>query len=411
MPAPLVRVLDAAWAALAEHHRLGFLAAGAAVAVVRREPADGTPFGARLRRLVAELRPAGLVVLGAGSIPLATAGDREAFVRAAAADESGRAREPPLLGGRRGDRRGGRGPRRASPISPPTTRCRAGSRRPPPSPSATSRRGGGWRWTSTRRSTSCSSRARAARRGCPDRIDPSAALVRDRLAALRAVAADPGAELLVAGRTSATDLRWLERHTRSRTRALVEERGLRTSAAGAELGRPNRRPPRSVLGELLERDGPGSLGRHVAALSDGALIDSRVLMAHRLGADEGGWPTAEDRFASDLLLAGPDRRPVAARAHGGRPRRAGPDPARRARARRARGAARASGVGRGRGTAVPYDRRDGRRSRPTRGVARPRPAPRPRVGRRGRGARRAAPGHDHDRGTDLVRPVHGPCPV
>ena len=132
---------------------------------------------------------------------------------------------------------------------------------------------------------------------------PSAALVRDRLAALRAVAADPGAELLVAGRTSATDLRWLERHTRSRTRALIEERGLRTSAAGAELGRPNRRPPRSVLGELLERDGPGSLGRHVAAISDGALIDSRVLMAHRLGADEGAWPTAEDRFASDLLLA------------------------------------------------------------------------------------------------------------
>jgi hypothetical protein len=120
---------------------------------------------------------------------------------------------------------------------------------------------------------------------------------------VRAVAADPGAELLVAGRTSATDLRWLERHTRSRTRALVEERGLRTSAAGAELGRPNRRPPRSVLGALLDRDGPGALGRHVAALSDGALIDSRVLMAHRLGADEGAWPTAEDRFASDLLLA------------------------------------------------------------------------------------------------------------
>ena len=52
--------------------------------------------------------------------------------------------------------------------------------------------------------------------GCPDRIDPSAAPRPRRLAALRAVAADPGAELLVAGRTSAADLRWLERHTRSR---------------------------------------------------------------------------------------------------------------------------------------------------------------------------------------------------
>ena len=127
--------------------------------------------------------------------------------------------------------------------------------------------------------------------------------VRDRLVAIRALAADPGMELLVAGRTSAADLRWLETHTRSRTRALVEERGLRTAAIGATLGRPNRRPPRSVLGELLERDGPESLGRHVASLADGALIDSRVLLAHRLGADERGWPHPEDRFASDLLLA------------------------------------------------------------------------------------------------------------
>ena len=29
----------------------------------------------------------------------------------------------------------------------------------------------------------------------------------------------------------------------------------------------------------------------------------RVLLAHRLGADESSWPPAEDRFASDLLLA------------------------------------------------------------------------------------------------------------
>jgi hypothetical protein len=127
--------------------------------------------------------------------------------------------------------------------------------------------------------------------------------VRDRLAALRTLAGDPAAELLVAGRTSAADLRWAERHTRSRTRALVEERGLRTAAMGEALGRPNRRPARSALGLLLDRDGPGSLGAHVAALADGALVDSRVLIAHRFGADERGWPPAEDRFASDLLLA------------------------------------------------------------------------------------------------------------
>ena len=28
-----------------------------------------------------------------------------------------------------------------------------------------------------------------------------------------------------------------------------------------------------------------------------------MLLAHRLGADEARWPAAEDRFASDLLLA------------------------------------------------------------------------------------------------------------
>jgi hypothetical protein len=139
--------------------------------------------------------------------------------------------------------------------------------------------------------------------GLPLPDDAEAGPVRDRLDALRAQARDPGAELLVAGRTSATDLRWMERSTRSRTRAFVEERGLRTASLGAVLGHPNRRPARSLVGELLDRDGPGSLGRHVAALCDGALLDTRVLLAHRLGADERAWPPAEDRFASDLLLA------------------------------------------------------------------------------------------------------------
>ena len=122
--------------------------------------------------------------------------------------------------------------------------------------------------------------------------------VDDRLARLRAVAADPAAELVVAGRTSAATLRWLERSTASRTRAIVEERGLRTSRRG-------QRPPASILGALLDRDGPASLGDHLARLGDGAVIDSRVLLANRLGADEAAWPAAEDRFASDLLL--PDR--------------------------------------------------------------------------------------------------------
>ncbi len=47
---------------------------------------------------------------------------------------------------------------------------------------------------------------------------------------------------------------------------------------------------------------PASLGGLLARFGDAAIIDTRVLLAHRLGADEAGWPVAEDRFASDLLL-------------------------------------------------------------------------------------------------------------
>jgi hypothetical protein len=115
---------------------------------------------------------------------------------------------------------------------------------------------------------------------------------------LLAVARDASRELLVAGRTSAAGVAWLERTTASRTRALIEERGFRT--------RPrDQRAVRSALGLVLDRDGPDALGARLAELADAAVIDTRVLLAHRFGADEAGWPPPEDRFASDLLL--PDR--------------------------------------------------------------------------------------------------------
>jgi hypothetical protein len=106
-------------------------------------------------------------------------------------------------------------------------------------------------------------------------------------------------------------LAWLERGIPARVRAIVEERGLRAASRLAqEPGAPAVRtsavrPPSSLLGALLEREGPGSLGRLLARLGDAAIVDTRVLLAHRLGADEAAWPATEDRFASDLLL--PDR--------------------------------------------------------------------------------------------------------
>jgi len=303
---PLERVLDAAREAIAEHHRREFLAAGAARVVIRREPPDDTPFGARLRRLAGELRPAGLVVIGAGSVPLATPADRRALVEAAAgmrpaalanhrysADAIAIARAdlvlPDLPDSLASDNALPRWLAEVAGIPVSDLRAR--------------------RWLAMDVDSPLDLLLLDGAQDVPADLplpgDAEAEPVRVRLAALRTLAADPGAELLVAGRMSSADLRWLERETRSRTRALIEERGLRTAAAGALLGRPNRRPARSLLGELLDRDGPGSVGRHVAALSDGALQDSRVLLAHRLGADERAWPAPEDRFASDLLL--PDR--------------------------------------------------------------------------------------------------------
>ena len=151
---------------------------------------------------------------------------------------------------------------------------------------------GGSGSTSTGRWISCSSEARWAG-FLPGDVG---ARVDERLAAVRGIAADPGAELLVAGRLSSDTLRWLEGGTASRTRALVEERGLRSGP------RPGQRHPASSLGLLLERDGPSSLGAHLARLGEAAVLDTRVLLAHHLGADESGWPSSEDRFASDLLL-------------------------------------------------------------------------------------------------------------
>jgi hypothetical protein len=162
----------------------------------------------------------------------------------------------------------------------------------------------------------------ALARDCPAslrRLVTVAGLDIPRADEVRAVGADPRRELLVFGRSSSGTLAWLERHVRCRVRFLAEERGMRASSplAVGEVrssgGMPHpatksppagpARPPRATLGRLLDREGPAALGRIVADLADAAVVDTRVLLADRLGADEGSWPGPEDRFASDLLLA------------------------------------------------------------------------------------------------------------
>jgi hypothetical protein len=293
---PLERWLLAARRELAERHRLAFAEAGASVVRVVAGPRDDTPFGARLRSFVEAEDADGLVVLGSGSVPFATDADLRAFVEAA-----GSGRRDALTNnwyssdivavGRAEDLAGV--PDLPSDNALPRWLAEAAGFR-------VAVRGGvrlGFDLdvpldillAETRLSLTAD---------VPAGIDLMP--VRERLAEARDAAADAAAELVVAGRTSPATLHWLERASAARVRALIEERGLRSASPGA-----NRRPPRSVLGRLLDREGPEALGELLAEFGDAAFVDSRVLIAHRYGLDERAWPLPEDRFASDLLL--PDR--------------------------------------------------------------------------------------------------------
>ena len=252
-------------------------------------------FGGRVRRLVARKRPHGLIVLGSGSIPIAGLPERRLFV-AVAAGPAGRA----VANNRYS----------ADAIAVAGADILAGL------PDIASDNALP-RWLETAAGVAVHDLRTRWRlqldldspldallidpRGTAGRLiaeDVETAVVLDAIRAVGAVTRDPSAELIVAGRTSAGALSRLERTTASRTRALVEERGFRTRGAG-------QRPVRSALGLVLDRDGPEAFGHRLAELGDAAIVDSRVLIAHRFGADDRGWPSAEDRFASDLLL--PDR--------------------------------------------------------------------------------------------------------
>ncbi len=289
---PLVRAVADARARLAEIHRQGFARAGAAGVRVLSGPPDDLPFGARLRGVALDSAAGGLVVLGSGAVPLLTAADRRRFVAVAGAD--GRV----ALANNRysADIVAIAQARDVLATLPDLTTDNALPR-----------------WLEERAGYEVEDLARRWRLGVD--IDgpldlillggrwaraiaaADRAMVEARLAAIREVVADPRAEIVITGRTSPATLTWLAGAGAARSRALVEERGLRTSV-------PGQRPPASVLGALLDRDGPGSLGDHLARLGEAAIVDTRVLLAHRLGADERGWPAAEDRFASDLLLPG-----------------------------------------------------------------------------------------------------------
>jgi hypothetical protein len=294
---------------LAETHRTGFIAAGADDVRIVAGPPDDTPFGARLRGLASGLA-GGLVVLGSGSLPLATRADRAAFLRVAA------------FGGPRA-LANSRYSADAVAVGVADVLARlpdldADNALP--------------RWLAERGGFEVADLAARWRLGVdldgpldvllasldarwPASLRPASAALSERSArsvaamdAVREALADRRAEVLVAGRTGSASLRWLERSTAARIRALVEERGLRASsplALGPPEAHPARsrgaRPPVSTLGMLLDLEGPEAFGEIVGRLADAAVVDSRVLLAHHFGVDPARWPSDEDRFASDLL--------------------------------------------------------------------------------------------------------------
>lgn len=100
---------------------------------------------------------------------------------------------------------------------------------------------------------------------------------------------DQAKQLLVSGRVGSHSWSYLERETACRVRLFAEERGMEAD------GRAKRGEVRSLLGYHLDAVGLGRFFATLADLADAAIIDTRVLLAHkRIDA------TREDRFLSDL---------------------------------------------------------------------------------------------------------------
>lgn len=100
---------------------------------------------------------------------------------------------------------------------------------------------------------------------------------------------DPTKQLLIAGRVGSHAWRYLERETACRVRLFAEERGMEADNR-AEAGLA-----RSLLALHIEAVGVDRFFAELPQLCDAALIDTRVLLAHKRIA-----ASRSDRFLSDL---------------------------------------------------------------------------------------------------------------
>jgi len=99
----------------------------------------------------------------------------------------------------------------------------------------------------------------------------------------------PGSQIVLAGRVSSSVWGYLERHTQVWIRVISEERGMAAS------GRLAAGVVRSLLADYLEAVGERRFFEFLAVLGEAVFMDTRVLLAHHQL-----WPSAADRYASDL---------------------------------------------------------------------------------------------------------------
>jgi hypothetical protein len=110
-----------------------------------------------------------------------------------------------------------------------------------------------------------------------------------RWAAVRRVLATPGRQAALIGRVASAAWSHVEARTQVWLRVFSEERGMSASgrqAAGAV---------KSLVAAHLIRLGPQAFFAELSELADAVLFDTRVALAHQQL-----WPTAGDRYASDL---------------------------------------------------------------------------------------------------------------
>lgn len=114
----------------------------------------------------------------------------------------------------------------------------------------------------------------------------------DRVKEVIGVLGRPEGEVFLYGRAAGAVLQALEKGTRCRVRSFVEERGMRS------LGR-EKSGAYSLLAAVIDEVGPAWYFDQLSRVCNAALLDTRVLFAHR-----GREVEAMDRFLSDLGWAG-----------------------------------------------------------------------------------------------------------